>query len=43
MLFPAEQILRNTENLEGKMKGVYFETNVMAHAGTNHTHKVFEH
>lgn len=43
VLFPAGKILRNTENLERKMKGVYFKISMMFHAETNHTHRVCEH
>ena len=43
VLFPAEHILRNTESLERKMKGVDFEISMMFHAEANHTHRVREH
>jgi hypothetical protein len=43
VLFPAEHILRNTESLERKMKGVDFEISMMFHAEANHTHRVSEH
>lgn len=43
MLFPAEHILRNTESLERKMKGDYFEISMMLHAEANLTHRVSEH
>lgn len=41
--FPAEHILRNTESLERKMKGVYFEISMMLHAEANLTRRVSEH
>jgi hypothetical protein len=43
VLFPAEKILRNTESLERKMKGVFFEITMMFHAEKNQIHRICEH